>query len=504
MPIRMVKDPDQPEKGGRSPKSGGSGIAGIIIGLLLRNPKILIPVLLIGGAAYFFLGREGFMQASQQLLSMGCEMNEQVYDKAEVFEPLAVSSENYNLPDRVSLEKFCPDRLNQGQQGSCVGWSSAYAARTILQAVATGKDPNSVAFSPSSLYNQISLPGCQGAYIQNAMQVMQQKGVLPYNKFAYNENDCDRKPDASLQDLMSQYKTKGFNRLTVGGENYNTNLDAIKQNLAQGAPVVIGMMVGGSFMQDMAGKKLWRPDRSDYEMQGFGGHAMCIIGYDDALEGGSFQLMNSWGNEWGQNGIAWVRNKDFLHFNKEAYGLYPMGSNAGAAKDLKLNVHLVYAETGKKIPLKSLNKQVYETREALPQNSKFKISVSNSRECYIYVLGQETDQSSYVLFPYTEKHSAYCGITGTRLFPKDYSMSPDSIGTKDRMAVIVSGQSLDYKKLNQLVNKQKDRQFTSKLANVLMPSITAKTTYQTAVPIECTADFSEKDLIYFIVEINKK
>jgi hypothetical protein len=36
---------------------------------------------------------------------------------------------------------------------------------------------------------------------------------------------------------------------------------AMKQQLAQGAPVVIGMMVGGSFMQDMEGQE-WIPTQT--------------------------------------------------------------------------------------------------------------------------------------------------------------------------------------------------------------------------------------------------
>ncbi|ULT46065.1 DUF4384 domain-containing protein [Niabella defluvii] len=52
------------------------------------------------------------------------------------------------------------------------------------------------------------------------------------------------------------------------------------------------------------------------------------------------------------------------------------------------------------------------------------MEVKNSTECYIYIFGQETNGSSYVLFPYLKpgetvsKHAPYCGITGYRLFPK--------------------------------------------------------------------------------------
>lgn len=77
--------------------------------------------------------------------------------------------------------------------------------------------------------------------------------------------------------------------------------------------------------------------------------------------------------------------------------------------------------------------------------SKFKLEVTNNIECYTYILGQETDGSSYVLFPYTPKHSPYCGITGTRVFPKDYSMQADNIGNKDFVAIIVTKKPVNLK-----------------------------------------------------------
>lgn len=509
MPIRMVKDEEPPErneggKNGRSAGGLGKGILGAILGLVIKKPKLLIPILLLAGAAYFFLGKEKMSNVANQLLSMGCEMKREVYDKAEVFEPLSAAAPGYGLPESVSLEQYCPKRLNQGNQGSCVGWSSSYAARTILQAIATGKNPNDIIFSPSSLYNQISLPGCQGAYIQNAMQVMHQKGVLPFSQFAYNENDCEKLPTKEQLDLMSQYKTKGFNRLTASGENYSVDIEAIKQNLAQGAPVVIGMLVGGSFMQNMVNQDIWIPTQSDYDMGGFGGHAMCVIGYDDKYEGGAFQIMNSWGEEWGNKGISWVRYADFLHFTKEAYGLYPMGNIAVDQDLFSIQFGLIDVASKKSIPLKQQIGNVFETQMALAKKSKFKISVSNKNECYIYVFGQETDKSSYVLFPYTEKHSAYCGIIGTRLFPKDYSMSPDEIGNRDVMAIVISKQQMDFNKLNQTINQTKGNSYAEKINNALNEEMLTNITYKTGEYIGFETKAKGKNFAVMVVEIKKK
>ncbi|MDB9882894.1 C1 family peptidase [Bacteroidia bacterium] len=199
-------------------------------------------------------------QVDNSGLTKGADLNPEEYDKAEIFESLAEKSTN-TLPEKVSLEKYCPPRHNQGYQGSCVGWASSYASRTILEARKTGANPSQVAFSPSSLYNQIALKDCQGEYINKAMDVMKTNGVLPWRDFPYEESTCSNKP---RDPKMHNYVTRGYNRLTTSNDpRAEVNIDAIKQNLAQGAPVVIGMMVGGSFMQGMEGQEVWQPTRDD-------------------------------------------------------------------------------------------------------------------------------------------------------------------------------------------------------------------------------------------------
>jgi hypothetical protein len=463
MPIRMVKDENGKSKpvyipdtggGGGNAGGGGSGCLTALLPILLKNPKILIPVVIIG-AIFYFVAPQQFSQTTQAVFATGGTFDEKVYDKAEIFEPLADNLKN-PLPASVSLLPYAPKRLNQGSQGSCVGWASSYAARTILYARQTGKAPNTVRFSPSSLYNQIKLSGCQGAYLQNAMETMKGKGVLPFEDFPYDETTCSVMPDNQDYTNMSNYKITGFNRLTQGSNStsYKVDMLAIKQNLAQGAPVVIGMMVGGSFMSDMMGKSIWKPTNADYYMQGFGGHAMCVIGYNDEKEGGCFEIMNSWGEDWGNKGTFFIRYEDFYHFTKEAYGLYPMGeANKVTPSELKVNFGLVNNETQDNIAFKAVSGNLYKTTNPIKVGDKFKIEVTNNVACYTYIFGMETDGSSYVLFPYTEKHSPYCGITGTRLFPSDYSMQADNIGSSDFMAVVITNAPLNYVSFNEAITK---------------------------------------------------
>jgi C1A family cysteine protease len=469
----MVDDPKQPKRNRNTGNRGGIPPIVLLflpqlIKLLRKRPKLLLVLVVIGGI-YFFLNKPSSDQTvvtspdAESAFSTGLNMSQEMYDKSQIYEPL--SAYGNQLPARVSLEKYCPPRLNQGSQGSCVGWSSSYAARTILHSRATGQSPRDAAFSPSSLYNQIKLPNCQGAYIHTAMDVMHKRGVLPFKDFKYDQNDCSRTPSGTLMTKASQFRTRGFERLweNEGG----TDIDAIKQNIAQGAPVVVGMLVGGSFMNAMQGRKMWRPTSRDRQMRGFGGHAMCIMGYDDNMEGGAFQIMNSWGPNWGDRGFCWVRYSDFEYFTREAYGLHPMGdAQKQDPNKFAVSFGLVNNATGKPIPMEQSDRNVFSTRNSVTKGTRFKVMVSNSIECYTYILGQETDGSSYVLFPYTDKHSPYCGITGTRLFPRNQSLMADNIGSKDVIAVVVSKQEIDVQELNKLMNSTTGS-FASRLNQIL-------------------------------------
>lgn len=515
MAIRMEKDPEQ-RPGGSGPggQRGGGGGGGLllkalplILMFLLKRPKLLIPVLLVGAVWYFFLGGSEMLSGGGNAgaYSFGATLSEEEYYKAEVFEPLVLGQGN-KLPASVSMLKYAPRRMQQGRQGSCVGWAGAYAARTILQAQASGQRPDDVAFSPAYLYNQIALSGCQGAYMQDAMQAMLQNGALPLRQFPYDERSCAAEPRSNDLQTGRQFRIKGYNRLTFGERDYRPDIQGIKQHLAQGSPVVIGMMVGGTFMSRMVGQKVWHPTQADYALQGYSGHAMCVIGYDDNLEGGAFQIMNSWGEEWGDRGVAWVRYRDFERFTKEAYGLYPMGKADGKPDDTRMAVEfgLLDMATQKTIQLKQREDIVFQTIKPIRKTDKFKVLIANSIECYVYVFGEEADGSSFVLFPYTDKHSPYCGITGTRLFPKDYSMTPDDVGNKDRIAIVVSKQALDFRKLNTAINSSRQRSYAAKLKEALGNQRITSVGFRAGQTVAFEAKTEGKNVVGTVIELDKQ
>lgn len=524
MPIRMVDDPQGPSnnKNYRRNSNTGSGGGSIInflpllLGLFKTKFGWVIILLLVGG--YFFLNKSGInFSESLSELATGGFLDPKQFDKASIYESLAEDETKNPLPGAANLYKFAPPVGNQGSQGSCVGWSSAYAARTILEAARTGANPAQIAYSPAFLYNQIGLEGCQGTYIIRAMEFMTQSGSVRYDEFPYDERDCTRQPDSYLKSQAKEHTMHGFNRLTKGNTTDQIDLRAIKENLAQGAPVVIGMMVGNSFMTDMMGKDVWEPRAGDERLVGFGGHAMCVVGYDDRQYGGAFLIMNSWGKEWGRNGFAWVRYPEFEYFVREAYGIEPMAAvGAQAQKTLSGEMGMVAVDFQDNemvnkgyIAVRNIGNNVFETAQPIKMGSLFKMEIKNDIPCYVYVFGKEEDGTSYTLFPYPEKedptktkYSPFCGITGYRLFPKDKSMTPDKIGNQDYIALVVSDQPLNWYELNKKLSQNPSSDFTQRCLNIFQPTGNIQFQTNSKGNIQFRSN-SNKGLALGIIAINK-
>lgn len=526
MPIRMTDDPVDPNQqndddggGGRSNFPGGGGGGGImsllpmLLGLFKGKGIILLLVL---GAGAFFLFKSGILSPStvQNLFSKsGYSFNKDEFNKASVYEGLEDNANKNPLPEAVSLLRFAPRRGNQGEQGSCVAWSSAYAAQTIVMASANGTDPNSIVFSPSYLYNQIRLEGCQGSYIQRAMETMQKNGGVALSQYPYDDQDCEREPSSSVVQAGRQNAIHGFTRITNGDNINEISVRGIKEHLNKNAPVAIGMMVGQSFMQEMMGKELWTPQGMDGSQQGMGGHAMCVIGYDDSKFGGAFQIMNSWGPEWGKNGVAWVRYGDFKNYVREAYGIDPMPKRSNVANiPLECSIGLVNNDGGKNIPLKVSGGNIFKTVAPIKIGTRFKMSINNVTECYIYVFGRDTNNTSFVLFPYMKpgetisKHSPYCGITGYRLFPKAQSFEADNIGNSDQIAIVVSKDELNYTQLNEAITQSRQPSYLGKvneaLQSILIRSARFNNTNDGTIYFK--VDANDNKAVACVVEIDKQ
>ncbi len=92
------------------------------------------------------------------------------------------------LPKSYSLKKYAPIPKSQGQFGTCVGWSTAYAGMTILESISKNRTDKSLStsntFSPGFIYKQIKTSTdtyCKlGSSLKDALDIMKNKGVCKY------------------------------------------------------------------------------------------------------------------------------------------------------------------------------------------------------------------------------------------------------------------------------------------------------------------------------------
>jgi Papain family cysteine protease len=225
------------------------------------------------------------------------------------------------LPAAVDLSQYMPPVGDQGQQGSCVGWATAYAARAYYAEQVEHRDTAAAANQPSPAwvydiihYGDADCDG--GARIPDAMQVLQQ-GDYSLADFPYSDTSCAR-PALPERSKPTDFRIDSFEQ--VYDAQGDRDLDQIKGALAKGEPVVTLIILDPAFQDLSPTNKIWQSD--DYQPSD-GGHAITLVGYDDRSQ--TFKFINSWGTSWGDDGYAYVTYDSFVARTAEAYVMHMPG-----------------------------------------------------------------------------------------------------------------------------------------------------------------------------------
>lgn len=394
-----------------------------------------------------------FAQAPQY--KTGCLFDTAKYGKVPM-KAMLLTREYKVLAAKNSLKKYCPIPKNQGEYGTCTAWAVAYAARTIIEAkqnnLLNPQDIMQNAFSPSFTYTMAKFgfdEECSyGAFIADALENMKKNGAVKFNDFKAN---CPKSIPQTLIPKAKNFKIKDYLKLFNTADKNQSNwfrTHSVKKSLAENKPVIIGMKCPISFQ---TAKNCWIPKESP-EGDHYG-HAMTVIGYDDTKFGGAFELMNSWGTTWGNQGFIWVRYQDFANFVREAYEMIelpsknppPAATFASADLSGKLKILTASGEDLKS----SWNGKYYQIAHPLQSGTKFRIYLSNNEPAYVYLFASDNHEKIFQLFPHYE------GISPALLSSKNevaipdeehYLALDDTAGT-DYVCVIYSKEPLDLASL---------------------------------------------------------
>lgn len=136
-----------------------------------------------------------------------------------------------------------------------------------------------------------------GAYIRDAIKAAVQSGVAREAIWKYKPEKFTTRPPQKVWDEAVKHVVASYHRIDDG------DLETMKQALAGGHLVGFGFTVYSNLMtqETAASGVLDMPGPHD---QVEGGHAVCLVGYDD--ERRMFKVRNSWSRDWGQKGYFWM------------------------------------------------------------------------------------------------------------------------------------------------------------------------------------------------------
>ncbi|MDR2375095.1 MAG: C1 family peptidase [Treponema sp.] len=317
----------------------------------------------------------------------GAILDEEAYSALPRKAPLTAWAYE-NLPEMFSLKQYAPQPGDQADYRTCVAWASAYGARTISESVALNRmnrvETTQNAFSPVYVYRRIQPddPECvRGAQIYWALDLMKASGAVKML-------DLERATDFHLVQLSSYNGSRKypiadyvtlFSREERGKPALVTRL--VKKSLVEGKPVIIGMNTPESFLE---AKGVWRPLESPGIY--YGGHAMCVVGYDDKKDGGAFEVLNSWGRKWGNGGFIWIPYKVFVDFVMESY---EMVENLAAYTNTVefagfASLEITEGSRRNTAPLTARSPGVYQSAEVLGKGTQFSFTIGSSKSAYVY------------------------------------------------------------------------------------------------------------------------
>lgn len=317
--------------------------------------------------------------------------------------------------DSFSLQKYCPSVKAQEGIKSCAGWAVGYEAQTITVAVKNNiTDQTSIdEIAYSAMYPYIQAKdveeGCgSGSNIDTVINLIMKKGNCFLKDF--DTQDCDEKISDEIHQLAAAHKIKARGKLFEINAKAEDKIFSTIKSLSTKNPVIAGINVTPSFKKLLT--ELWtplEPSEGNYE-----GHAVCIIAYDKKAK--EFEIMNSWGTDWGKDGFCKVSFDDYARFVKYGYEL--IIDNPWANNIIELEGNFEFDKrtiTGQfKTYNPTLADGVYIYNESQSTNDFFQLQTSLMPDGqFFYIFSLKPNKTIEIIYPdyFKQKNTDIAGIS---------------------------------------------------------------------------------------------
>jgi C1A family cysteine protease len=204
----------------------------------------------------------------------------------------------------ITQQYDSPRIKDQQSIGSCTANAGAFMFETYVCVSGQEDVPLSRIFLYKVARNLLREAGDVGCFLRTTMQALATFGVPPEGFCPYDTKLFDEEPRAFLYAMAQNDKALTYYRLDPPGIALPTVVDSMKVNLAANRALVLGFTVYSNM-----------GNSGDVALPGVfsrvqGGHAICLVGYDDAYRigdsVGAFKFANSWTAGWGHAGYGFL------------------------------------------------------------------------------------------------------------------------------------------------------------------------------------------------------
>lgn len=414
------------------------------------------------------------------------------------------------MPEKASLEQYCPTPGDQGNHGTCVAFANGYGIATILYAkthnITDKALINKYVFSPSYLYDLIKDSTdyeCQyGSDPVLAIMTLINMGTpfirtVPYSCYV------NFTTDAVAEAL--KYTIQDASVLFAPGEYEKTPQEMIeltKKAILEGSPVSGGFHLPESFFKIKSDVWISDPNEVDKDWK-HNGHAMAVVGFDDNKAGGAFRILNSWGTAWADNGYVWMRYDDYSRYcilGLQVFGNpftpdpveesipepkpepkptpkpepkpEPKPTPQPEVKTMSLSGTVEFKlNTGEDMPVNKISSRnlmveedvtasedlvAYTMMNSYSSGTRFRFYMSIDNEAYIYAFATDLTGKINRILPFDDLTSTHVGSNSVVAFPSDTKIikMDENKGT-DYLLILYSKEPLDMNAMLAEMNKTK-------------------------------------------------